>query len=49
VGCAGARLSGWDAVFAVVGNLLVSVWSFSFLGGGIREFVRLRRVPVKDE
>jgi hypothetical protein len=42
-------LSGWNAVGAVVGNLLTSVFVVSFVGGGIREFVRLRRISAEDE
>jgi hypothetical protein len=42
-------LSGWLAVITVLGNLLFSVSLVSFVGGAIREFVRLRRVSSSDE
>lgn len=42
-------LSGWGAVGAVVGNLVTAVFLVSFVGGGIREFVRLRRISAEDE
>ena len=42
-------LSGFNAVFAVFGNLLTAVFVVPFVGGAIREFVRLRRVSAEDE
>ena len=42
-------LSGWSAAGVIVGNLLTAVLLVSFVGGGIREFVRLRRISAEDE
>ena len=42
-------LSGWAAGTAVLGNIVGSVVLVSFVGGGIREFVRLRRISGQDE
>jgi hypothetical protein len=42
-------LSGWNAAFAASGNLLASLFVVSFVGGAIREFVRLRRISGENE